>query len=94
MKPPPPMPQLNGSVTPSVAAAATAASMALPPRSRISSPAALAWGLTEAMAPPVPVAVDAANASEPSPVASAEGEGAAPAQQRLRLDILEANHIG
>src|SRR6188472_3903003 len=70
MKPPPPMPQLNGSVTPSVAAAATAASIALPPRSRISRPAALAWGLTEAIAPPVPVAVDAAKTTEPSPVAS------------------------
>jgi hypothetical protein len=37
MKPPPPMPQLNGSVTPSVAAAATAASIALPPLLRMAS---------------------------------------------------------
>jgi hypothetical protein len=55
MKPPPPMPQLNGSVTPSVAAAATAASMALPPASRICIAARLASCEMVATAPPWPV---------------------------------------
>jgi hypothetical protein len=36
MKPPPPIPHENGSVTPSTAAEATAASIALPPRRRMS----------------------------------------------------------
>src|SRR4029450_4533848 len=56
MNPPPPMPQLNGSVTPSVAAAATAASIALPPWSRIAIAARLAGapgGATEAPVPRV-----------------------------------------
>jgi hypothetical protein len=35
MKPPPPMPHENGSVTPSTPAAATAASTALPPSRRV-----------------------------------------------------------
>ncbi len=56
MKPPPPMPQLNGSVTPRVAAAATAASIALPPWFRIASAALEAGSLMVATAPPLPVA--------------------------------------
>jgi hypothetical protein len=63
MKPPPPMPQLNGSVTPNVAAAATAASIALPPLFRISSADSDALALMVATAPPVPVATGAATAS-------------------------------
>jgi len=56
MKPPPPTPQLKGSVTPSVAAAATAASTALPPLFRIASAACEAGSLIVATAPPVPLA--------------------------------------
>src|SRR5437764_11785087 len=55
MKPPPPMPQLNGSVTPSVAAAATAASIALPPWLRMAIADCEAFSLMVATAPPVPV---------------------------------------
>src|SRR5262245_61303296 len=55
MNPPPPIPQLNGSVTPSVAAVATAASTALPPVFRTRIPAAVASALIDATAPPVPV---------------------------------------
>src|SRR5476651_1404555 len=51
MKPPPPRPQLNGSVTPSVAAAATVASMALPPWLRMASAAFEAASLMVATAP-------------------------------------------
>src|SRR2546421_11101354 len=56
MKPPPPIPQENGSTTPSTAAAATAASTALPPSFRTRMPAAVASRLTEATAPPLPTA--------------------------------------
>jgi len=48
------MPQLKGSVTPSVAAAATAASTALPPWSRIAIADCVACSLIVAAAPPVP----------------------------------------
>jgi GNAT superfamily N-acetyltransferase len=58
MKPPPPGPATNGTVTPSALAVATAASTALPPRRRTSIPARLAPTSIEATAPPVPVAVD------------------------------------
>jgi hypothetical protein len=51
------MPDEKGSVTPSTAAAATAASTALPPALRMSMPALLASRSTVAIAPPVPVAV-------------------------------------
>ncbi len=57
MKPPPPTPQLNGSVTPSTPAAVTAASTALPPLRRASIAAPVATESTLAAAPPVPVAV-------------------------------------
>src|SRR5256885_6259619 len=56
MKPPPPIPQENGSTTPSTAAAATAASTALPPSLRTRIPAAVASRLTDATAPPLPTA--------------------------------------
>ncbi len=51
------MPAEKGSVTPSVAAAATAASTALPPRRRTSSPTWVAVASTVATAPPYPMAV-------------------------------------
>src|SRR5690242_14832257 len=49
------MPALYGSVTPSAAAVATAASAALPPRASTSRPTWLASRSTEATAPPDPV---------------------------------------
>src|SRR3954466_15747343 len=52
------MPAENGSVTPSVAAAATAASTALPPWRSTSRPTAVAVASTVVTAPPYPVAVD------------------------------------
>src|SRR4051794_39642055 len=51
------MPAENGSVTPSVAAVATAASTALPPWRSTARPACVASGSTEATAPPRPTAV-------------------------------------
>ena len=57
MKPPPPIPHENGSVTPRTAAAATAASTALPPSRSVSMAACVASVSTVAAAPPVPVAV-------------------------------------
>ena len=57
MKPPPPMPAENGSVTPSTPAAATAASTALPPLRSMSIAACVASRSTVAAAPPEPIAV-------------------------------------
>ena len=57
MKPPPPMPAENGSVTPNTAAAATAPSTALPPWRNVSIAACVARTSTVAAAPPVPTAV-------------------------------------
>src|SRR6266581_1116689 len=50
------MPATNGSATPSVAATATAASIALPPWRKTSTPAEVASTSSEATAPPVPTA--------------------------------------
>ena len=57
MKPPPPTPHENGSVTPSTPAAVTAASMALPPFFSVSIAACVASVSTYAAAPPVPIDV-------------------------------------
>jgi hypothetical protein len=57
MKPPPPIPDENGSVTPRTAAEATEASIAFPPRRRMSIAACVAIFSTDAAAPPLPVAV-------------------------------------
>src|SRR3954452_11854226 len=57
MKPPPPIPHEYGSTTPSTPAAATAASIALPPRRSTSIAARVASGSTVAAGPPVPTAV-------------------------------------
>ena len=57
MKPPPPMPAENGSVTPSTPAAATVASTALPPRLSVSIAALVASASTVPAAPPLPTAV-------------------------------------
>src|SRR3954470_17427448 len=56
MNPPPPSPATYGSVTPRVALAATAASIALPPLLRIPIAVLVASLSTDAAAPPVPVA--------------------------------------
>ncbi len=61
MKPPPPRPHENGSVTPSTAAAATAASTALPPAFSVSMAAWLARVSTLAAAPPFPIDVGGPN---------------------------------
>src|SRR5829696_6853082 len=63
MKPPPPTPHENGSVTPSTAAAATAASIAFPPSARMSIAACEASRSTDAAAPPVPVEVGGSDAA-------------------------------
>src|SRR5215210_5404880 len=70
MKPPPPIPHEKGSVTPSTAAEATAASTALPPRRRMSIPACVASFSTEAAAPPVPIDV---GGPEPLPTSATAG---------------------
>ena len=57
MKPPPPIPQEKGSVTPSTPAAATAASTALPPERKVWIAARVASVSTVAAAPPRPIAV-------------------------------------
>jgi hypothetical protein len=56
MAPYPPMPLISGSTTFSAAATATAASKALPPSARISSPAFVASGCAELTMPLVPTA--------------------------------------
>src|SRR5829696_6917394 len=70
MKPPPPIPQENGSVTPRTAADATAASTAFPPRRRMPTAASVASVSTDAAAPPVPIAV---GGPEPLPTSAAAG---------------------
>src|SRR5882757_8985793 len=56
MKPPPPIPHDAGFVTPTANAVATAASTALPPCFRISTPACAASSLSETTIPCVPTA--------------------------------------
>src|SRR5215208_1119144 len=57
MNPPPPMPHEYGSVTPSTPAAATAASIAFPPRRNVRIAAWVPSRSTVAAAPPLPTAV-------------------------------------
>ncbi|GHH33999.1 hypothetical protein GCM10018775_05990 [Streptomyces umbrinus] len=71
------MPDEYGSVTPSAAAVATAASTALPPLRRISIPAAEASASTLATAPPYPTATGTFSAGPEPPEGPEEG-GAAP----------------
>src|SRR6266403_664029 len=56
MKPPPPIPHEAGLVTPTASAVATAASIALPPCFKISTPAAAASALSETTIPCTPTA--------------------------------------
>ena len=67
IKPPPPTPHENGSVTPSTPAAATAASTALPPSFSVSIAACVAISSTLAAAPPVPIEV---GGPEPDPTSA------------------------
>src|SRR5579875_941243 len=81
MKPPPPGPATNGTVTPSALAVATAASTALPPRLSTSMPARLALASIEATEPPLPAAIGcvagtAAARAAAVPVASAPASAA------------------
>src|SRR6478735_23869 len=71
------MPALKGSVTPSVAAAATAASTALPPALSTLRPAALASGSTVLIAPPLPTAVGSLTVGRSDVVDGTDGAGAA-----------------
>src|SRR5215207_6560295 len=78
------MPELYGSVTPSAAAVATAASTALPPSRSTSRPMALADASTDETAPPCPVDVEGAGGvGRPVTTAAVEvadaGAAAAPA---------------
>src|SRR3954447_4867290 len=91
MKPPPPIPATYGSVTPSAAAAATAASIALPPSRRICIPACVASGSTVATAPPVPVAtpcLDGCGAA--GALAPATSTAATAATTRTRAPVIRA----
>jgi hypothetical protein len=72
------MPDEYGSVTPSAAAVATAASTALPPLRRISIPAAEASASTLATAPPYPTATGTFSAGPGPPPEDPEEGGAAP----------------
>ena len=75
------MPELYGSVTPSAAAVATAASTALPPSWSTSRPMALADASTDETAPPYPVEVDGAGGvGRPVPTAEALGPAAGAAE--------------
>src|SRR5215213_6282562 len=85
MKPPPPTPHENGSVTPSTAAAATAASIAFPSLARTSIAAREARRSTVAAAPPVLVDVggsDAARVGADDAIAAATSAASVPASAR------------
>src|SRR5919198_2170344 len=94
MNPPPPIPATYGSVTPRVAATATAASTAFPPLRRISMPTRVASASTLATAPPVPVAtacfgsgVAARRASAPVATSIAHRAAATTIQTRPRTRL-------
>src|SRR2546430_16924417 len=80
MKPPPPTPHENGSVTPSTPAAVTAASTALPPLRAVAIAAWAASRSTVAAAPPFPVEVGgptgATVGADPAAVAVASAQSA------------------
>src|SRR4029079_9136552 len=73
MNPPPPMPHEYGSTTPSTPAAATAASIALPPWRSVSIAACVARGLACAARLPVPTAVACLGGAETSRAGAAAG---------------------
>ena len=90
MKPPPPMPAENGSVTPSTPAAATVASTALPPRLSVSIAALVASASTVPAAPPLPTAVGSFTKSPLWPACATGAASAAVASARtITLRIID-----
>ena len=85
MKPPPPMPAENGSVTPSTPAAATVASTALPPRLSVSIAALVASASTVPAAPPLPTAVGSFTNSSRWSACAAGAASAAVASAAARI---------
>src|SRR5919204_4213657 len=88
MKPPPPIPHENGSATPRMPAAVTAASTAFPPRFSASIAASVASVSTLAAAPPVPVDVggpDGTTAAAPTPLSTRNEERSAAATRNLPM---------
>ena len=90
MKPPPPTPHENGSVTPRTPAAATAASIAFPPFVSVSIAACVAIRSTLAAAPPWPIEIggpepEPTSAGAPMPSASAAPTVARTSSGRQRL---------
>jgi len=71
------MPAENGSVTPSAAAVAMAASAALPPAFRMSMPTWVASASTLATAPPLPVITGTFDTASADPPAAAGADSAA-----------------
>src|SRR5919204_2387544 len=86
MNPPPPIPQENGSVTPSTAAAVTAASMALPPFLSVSIAACVASVSTDAAAPPVPTDVGGPNGATAADAVTASTHAATANNAATRRD--------
>ena len=86
MKPPPPIPHEKGSVTPSTPAAATAASMALPPFVSVSIAACVASVSTDAAAPPVPIAVGGPFGATAADAGTASTNAAAATHAPMRSD--------
>ncbi len=92
MKPPPPIPQLYGSTTPSTLAAATAASNAFPPSASTSIAACVASGSTLAAAPPEPLAVGcfscAVATGAVSATITATPAGSHPTRRNIRTSLV------
>src|SRR5580765_6457801 len=86
MKPPPPTPHENGSVTPSTPAAVTAASMALPPFFSVSIAACVASVSTDAAAPPVPIDVGGPDGATAADAATTSTHAAAATNATKRSD--------
>src|SRR5947207_2134097 len=86
MKPPPPIPHENGSVTPSTPAAVTAASMALPPFFSVSIAACVASVSTDAAAPPVPIDVGGPDGATAADAGTATRHAAAATNAAMRRD--------
>src|SRR5215213_8596739 len=86
MKPPPPIPHENGSMTPRTAAAVTAASTALPPPRNVSTAACVARVSTVAAAPPVPVAVAGPCGPTSAEAATCEATTTTPASSATAIE--------
>ena len=90
MNPPPPMPHEYGSVTPSTPAAATAASMALPPWRSVSIAAWVPARSTVAAAPPLPTAVGCFRSWASATCGSKSTTAIAAAMRRRAMSIAAA----